>query len=654
MKNVLFCLITMLFLASTTVAQYVPYKFGKLEDQEKEMDVCPIDENAAAVVIFDIGKTFFARNVDNFEVIHDRFMRIKILSDEGAKYSKITFPLYFEKNVKEKIGGIEANSWNLNGNIWQKTELPPKQYEKVVINDNYMLVTVEIPNVQKGTIVEIHYSINSPFFTPLHGWDFQNEIPTLFSFYEIRMIPFYEYSFLIQGKRPEIQKSFLDKEHEYEIGKNQNEQYGNIKYNEMVYLYGMNNLPANTQNGTRIDFQLTRIVDLNGVSLKVSDTWEKTIKELITDDRFGDFADKATKKADKLMDLNYMLNLDASDRLYTIVRHVKDKYTWNGVFGKYTSLTMNDFLENKKGNAGAINLFTIGLLRAAGIDAYPVLLSTKNNNQVNTDFPFLHLYDYVLIGANINNEFLLTDATEPLLADDQIPMHSINRKGLIIQKNKEQWLNCVTPDSSFTHTSVKISIPENSGSLKVSLSKAADGYDGFLLRNQFKDKKAGLVTYFKDKGYTLQEENLQTDGYRSLGEPYLITADLSWPLNQTDHVISIDPFANEAINQNPLTDVNRNYSTDFYYPINKSFFSEILIPDNYLVSSLPEDFSIKNSLIELNYQVIRDANVVKITADYKLLKATYAPIDYEKIKSYLNEIVKHFNEPVILESINKE
>lgn len=654
MKNFAFCLITVLLLANNSFAQDIPYKFGKLENQEKEMEVCPFDEDATAVVIFDIGKTFFARNADNFEVIYSRFMRIKILSDEGAKYSKITFPLYFEKSIKEKIGGIKANSWNLSGNIWQKTELPHKQYEKVVINDNYMLVTVDVPNVQKGTIIEINYSINSPFFTPLHGWDFQNEIPTLFSFYEIRMIPFYEYSFLIQGKKPEIQKSFLDKENEYEIGKNQNEQYGNIKYNEMVYRYGMNNLPANTQNGTRIDFQLSRSVDLNGVSLKVSDTWEKAIKDLISDDRFGDFADKSMKKADKLIDLDYMQTMEASKRMYTIVRHVKDKYTWNGVFGKYASLSINDFLENKKGNAGAINLFTIGLLRAAGIDAYPVILSTKNNSQVITDFPFLHLYDYVLIGANIKNEFLLTDATEPLLADDQIPMHSINRKGLIIQKNKEQWLNCITPDSSSTYTSIKISIPESSEFAKVNLSKSAGGYDGFLLRDQFKDKKEELVTYFKNKGYFLQEENMLTDGYKNVGEPYLITADLSLPINQKDHLISIDPFVNEAINQNPLTEESRDYSTDFYYPINKSFFSEIYIPDNYTISSLPEDFSIKNSLIEMNYKAISDAKVVKIVADYKLLKATYPPIDYAQIKSYLNEIVKRFNKPVVLESINKE
>lgn len=613
------------------------------------MKVCPIDQEAGAVVICDVGKIWFVRDVDKFKVVFERFMRFKVLHEDGLKFSKFTIPLYYEDGIKEKLSNLEGNTWNQADKIWKSVELPRKFYQQEVINDNFSLITVEMPNVQVGSIVEYKYTITSPFFMPVHGWEFQNQMPTLLSFLEVRMIPFYEYTFLHVGRKPDIQKSFRDTE-ELSLGKNQGGQYGNIKYNEMVYHFGMNNMPATEENPARIDFQLSKIVDLNGVGLKVTDSWEKTIKELLTDDNFGDFIDKSESKAKKLMELDYYKAKEPNDRLYSIVRHVKEKYEWNGIIGKYAPVSVNEFIKERKGNAGAINLFTIGLLRAAGIDAYPVILSSKAINAVKTDYPFLHLYDYVLIAANIDGNQVLADATDPLLADDLIPMRCLNSKGLIVKKNTEEWINCYTDNISSTNTNLIINVPLNNELTKIELAKNATGYDSYLLKSQFMDNKEHIVKYYTDKGYILRSEDITELEADNDDMSYSVTAQLLVPIPSDGQTIRIDPFMNEAPNINPLKEEKRDYPTDFYYEINKSFSSEIILPKGFSVVKLPEDFEISNSLIEMNYKVTNEPGVIRVTAHYKLPKAIYQPIDYAKIKSYFSEIVKRFNEPVILQS----
>lgn len=648
MKALLSSVLLFLSLISVSFGQYTPYKYGKLEESEMRMTTSPFDDEAPAVIIFDRGKTYFPRKANNFEVVYERTTRIKILSEEGVRFATIKIPLYSENEGKEKLADIKANIWNKSGDLWKVSEMKIKEFEQKEINDNYSVVTLSLPNVEKGTIIEYTYEISSPFFSPIRGWEFQNSIPTLLSTFEIRMIPFYEYTFLHQGKKLTIQNSYVDDKTEYEIGKNQNEQYGTIKYKEKVYTFGMSDMPGVEDNATRIDFQLSKTVDLNGVDLALTNTWQKVIKELLSDDQFGDFIEKSTKKSNYLVSTLKMEHKSEHERLYSIVRLVKDRYKWDGVFGKYASNSYNDFQASRNGNTGSINLYTVGLLRAAGINAFPVIVQTKKNSMVNTDYPFLHLYDYVLVAAKIDGKVILVDATDPLLPDNHVPMHCLNSKGLIIQKFNEEWLTCSSNELSETTTTLLIDINAGNTSSDIILNTKASGYDGYILRDNLQNDNSKIIDHFGKKGYTAQTVSINTEDYKNYNEPYSVSLNFSMPLVIEDQKILIDPFLNEPINKNPLKDKTRDYTTDFYYNINKAYHSEIIIPDGYSIGKLPEAFEMKNSMIEVNYTTRHEGNKIVVDANYKFLKVLYPPSEYERMKNYLEEIVKRFNEPVVL------
>lgn len=653
----------LLYISVASVAQDINYEYGRLEEEDMKMQDCLIDEEANAVIICDYGKMWFARELEKFEIVYERFMRYKILTDEGVSNNTIVIPLYYEGLRSERLADLKVNVWNELDNVWKAVKLTKKAISYKVINDSYELAVINLSELKKGTIVEFKYQIISPFYMPVHGWEFQSALPTLYSFLEIRMVPFYEYTFLHQGREPDIKESYKDKT-EYTIGRNFNQQYGYIKYNEMIYHFGMLNTPATDENPIRIDFQLSNMKDINGIGLPLTNTWEKAVKELLTDDRFGDFINRTQSRAGLLIDTDTYTSMEPAERFHSIVRYVKQQTKWNGVLGKYALETLNDFIKSPEGNSGTINLYTIGLMKAVGLNAFPVILSTKDNPTIKTDYPFLHLYDYVIIGLRINDSILLSDATEPLLPDNLLPLRALNTRGLLVEKNTEKWINCYTPDDSETVTSLVIHLSADRAALhKAELVKHAHGYDAFLLKEQFRDNKASIAEFYKKRTYLVESENIITRDYDKYSYPYEINADILVPSAITDisekplagdlpgatvtETLGIDPFLNEAINVNPLKDESRSYPTDFYYPLKKSFTSEIIIPDGYIPDKLPEDFNMDNSLFNMNYKVVASPGAVHVTADYHLKKAIYPPADYQRVKSYLDQVVERFNKPVV-------
>ena len=54
------------------------------------------------------------------------------------------------------------------------------------------------------------------------------------------------------------------------------------------------------------------------------------------------------------------------------------------------------FLKTRQGNVAEINLLLTAMLRKAGIEADPMILSTRDNGIANTSYPLISEYNYVI------------------------------------------------------------------------------------------------------------------------------------------------------------------------------------------------------------------------------------------------------------------
>ncbi len=79
---------------------------------------------------------------------------------------------------------------------------------------------------------------------------------------------------------------------------------------------------------------------------------------------------------------------------------------------KYINSSLKKVLDDKKGNSAEINLLMASMLDKAGIEAHPVLISTRDHGFIRQNMPVVSQFNYVLCLAKVGDKNILLDATD--------------------------------------------------------------------------------------------------------------------------------------------------------------------------------------------------------------------------------------------------
>jgi hypothetical protein len=97
MKTLFFTFLLSLAIYGILPAQ-TQHEFGKLNMDEINMTSYDRDKIAEAVMLYDLGNTFFTYEYEaGYEIIFERTTKIKILSKAGIKYGEVEVP-FFKSN----------------------------------------------------------------------------------------------------------------------------------------------------------------------------------------------------------------------------------------------------------------------------------------------------------------------------------------------------------------------------------------------------------------------------------------------------------------------------------------------------------------------------------------------------------------------------
>ncbi|MDD2798483.1 MAG: DUF3857 and transglutaminase domain-containing protein [Bacteroidales bacterium] len=649
--NVIFILILISY--SNIFSQESVKEFGKISIAEVEMSEYSKDKNADAVVLFDKGISRFVRTEYSFDVLYERTTRIKILSEAGVKWAQIEIPFYQEGEIYEKVTNIDAYSYNIENGGLNKTQLKISNTYDERMNNFWLKKKFAIPGVKVGSVIEYTYKIYSPYKFNFRDWEFQWKIPVIYSEYETQMIPFYEYTWLLQGANKfDSQKSYVDK--------GLSRQFGSINYQDMIYQYVMKDVPAfNSEEFIssindyiiKIDFQLSKIYQYDGSKVDILTTWEDLVKDLIKDPEFGKYASKSEKLAAKLIDIPTLMQKSETERFNYVIDYVKHNYSWNKHLGKYVTKSPNKFVEEKNGNCADINLFAIGLLRSLGIDAHPVLISTRENGKIKTIYPFVQLFNYVVIVAKIDNQTWLSDATSSLCLNNRIPEHCINDLGLIMKNRKDksqvEWIGLQSTIPSTINTQVGVEFAKDK-SLQSTVTRSATEYDALRYRDKYFDSKKEIKKDFETSNLNINDSTIEIENLSDISKPYIFKYVSTTNPEIVNGKIYISPFSNTTISENPLKQNVRTYPMDMTYSKKRTFQSTVTIPDGFKIEYLPRDKKLANDLFELNYSIQSDEKNILIQFDYFFKKAIYTADQYSQIKYYFNEIVSKGTDKIVL------
>ncbi|HEX3010393.1 MAG TPA: hypothetical protein VHO90_22565, partial [Bacteroidales bacterium] len=334
-----------------------------------------------------------------------------------------------------------------------------------------------------------------------------------------------------------------------------------------------------------------------------------------------------------------------SEQLEHIVNFVKANYSWNGNLGKYASKSLKEFQKEKTGNGANINLFLAGLLRGAGFEAFPVLISTRGNGTVYKDYPFLHFFNNVIVLVKVGEKFVFTDATDSYCAYDHIPSRCLNGLGLIVKKEGEGWAALVNPEISKIEESLFVDFNPGLDSVNLNVQKRFSNYEAYDYKVAYKNDIAEITKSLNKKDYYIAD-SVVTQNYDNPKEKYFLKYKAKVPFDMVGNKIYISPFLNEPIDENPLKQTERTYPVDFIYPFGRTYISEITIPQGFKPEFLPDPLKINNAMASVNYSIIDAGGKLVITGLYTFKKAVYEPEEYKDLKFIYNEIIKKFNEKI--------
>lgn len=618
-----------------------------ITQQELKMSVYPADSSAHAVVLNEYGyATIDVNHADGLRLVFKYHVKIKVFDDEGLKQGNVEIPLYNGKDDGEEISDIEGVTSYITENGTTRTEqLTPAQIFKIRVTPNYTNVKLALPALHKGCVFEYEYTTTSPYWEAFHSWSFQSDIPKVKSLYEVKIPGFWIYNAVKIGALPlDRKEAKLDRSCLA---------VGGATADCSHDFYGMNNIPAfveedymtSTRNfRAAIRFELSEGTNpYNGVHTKYAKSWSDVDYQLKHSEYFG----AQVRRKDLLKDRISPLIAGSTDELTKakkVYTYIQNAIKWNGG-NDFGTEGVRKALDKHSGNTGDINLSLLSALTSAGINAEPVLLSTRPHGMVNKLYPVITEFNYVIVKANIGDKSYLLDATDPLLDFGTLPLRCLNDQGRAMPMDKPSyWTDVTSPVIDGSTTILNLALNTN-GKLTGTITHYSKGYAAYQQRTAI--KKFNSIDEYVENLYAhwnkIKIKKSEIRNVDSLDQPltevYNVEIDA---YENTDHErLSFNPFFFGRISRNPFKLKERSYPVDWGMPSDHKFILNIQLPDNYTIENPPQSagFSLPENGGLFAVSFSQGDNSFSLSHITQFKKSVYSSDEYPYLKELYNKII---------------
>jgi len=626
--------------------------YGTYQNKEFTFTRYEPDTLAEAVFLSDVGRSYFEFDTDNGGTyLHFiRRFRIKILSKAGFDWSNVEIPLRKAGDNMDELSIVEGVTYTMENGKVHKTKLDQRSVYKEERSADFRIMKFAMPDVQVGSVIEVQYEIKSPFVFFFNNWEFQKSIPVIYSEYTACMVPFYNYTYLLQGRNK------FDEENSGESLSDRT--IAGVKFHDIVYTFIMKNLAAFRSEPfitcqedylVKLNFQLCEFISPEGAKTNYLSTWPQFCGTMLSREMFGGKINAAASKSKSLLK-TMILPDSVSGRAKMVYDWVAASFNWNGQYEKYSDVKTGDLLKTRKGSTADINLFLIGMLRAAGVDAFPVLISTRDHGKFKVDTPFDFFFNYVLAAAWINGKYVLLDATESTIGYGNVPARCINEKGFLIRNKKAfNWMTLNDGKTSTEKYTIRLMPKLGADSSDCQVQMMADGHFAMDYREIFQSRKNELEKSVLSSELSLVEPLVLKNEKEPL-KPFEAEFKAKIQQNGENGTLLLKPFLGFMNVGNPLKNPSRQYPIDLIYKQGRSFDVTIRIPEGYELSRMPTVQTVDDMNFKLSYSyVMEDKNTLSIKASYEFKKEVYEATVYDKLKNYFRLVDQVFNQTVVLE-----
>jgi hypothetical protein len=407
-----------------------------VSQEELKMTSEPKAPGAPAIILY--------RQVDrddsNIHIPHEyNYVREKIFTEEGRKYADVEIPLV---KGRWEIHGIRARTIRPDGSI---VNFDGKVYEKEIVKTRglkYLAKTFTLSDVQPGSIIEYHYLIDfAEYYVFDSNWVLSDDLFIKSARFTLK--PFAEWAMLCswpnslpEGNKPPV---------------NENYKFFHMDAQDIPAFQAEDDMPPESTMRYRVDFTYSE----DGFEQDQDKFWKKQGKKMY--DATESFVNK--RKAMEQAVAEMVSPSDPPDvklqKIYARVQKVRnttyeiEKTEQEQKRAKEkASSNAEDVWKRGYGDEDQISWLFLGLARAAGFDAVPVRVATRNVRFFKPSLMRRSDLNTNVVLVKLNGKDVYFDPGAAFTPFGQLPWAETGTTGLKLDKDGGTWVTTPVPESS--------------------------------------------------------------------------------------------------------------------------------------------------------------------------------------------------------------
>jgi hypothetical protein len=324
---------------------------------------------------------------------------------------------------------------------------------------------------------------------------------------------------------------------------------------------------------------------------------------------------------------------------------------WNKYYGYSCHDGVKKAFKDKTGNVAEINLMLTAMLRYAGFNANPVLISTRSNGIAM--FPNTTAFNSVIAAVELDNGLVLLDATEKFSLPNLLPLRNLNWFGRLIRKDGtstqiDLMARNISRETTFLNYAIKLD-----GSIEGKIRNQYTEHEALNFRHQYisMNQDTYLET-LENKNGNIEIADYVRENELDLSKP--IVESYSFKDNKTTEIINnkiyISPMLFLTGTENPFKQEKREYPVDFGYPMQNKYSINIEIPDGYVIESVPKPLNLftGDEIGTFKYIIGVTGNKIQVSVTTDINTAIVPADYYDVIKEFYQKMIEQQNEKIVL------
>ena len=651
----------MLCLATVAWAQTLEpnLKWGKPTDAELNMTTYAPDPEAEAVVLCSQTVLRYDLSSGSFKLNTNTKKRIKILKEEGKDHANGGISYMFNGHRSgqcEILTKLKATAFNMVDGKLVKTKMEGDMVNNEDVSKTMRLTKFTVPQVTVGTVIEVEYEIESDFFSHIDDWRAQEDIPVMYTSFDVTVPEYFDFSVDERGSYP-LEKKIEDTNMSISAGAG----LGMLQCGGKRYQFFGRNLPALRQKkllyapqsyGERVSMELRAIMIPGRMTKHFSSDWDDVDKQLLDDDDFGGRLGKNPLKTE-MQEAGVADIADPVERIMAIYRLLKDRVKWNDHYTLYAE-SAGKVLKERSGSNASINFILINMLKDAGFEAYPAVMRSRDNGFL-TIRATVKEFNTFVVAVKVGDKLSYLDGSIEDGWLDVLPDNLLVDRARIVSKDKPaEWVDLRGVSESKSRSMVKGQLQAD-GTLQADIQTKYTGLEAASLRHDFRTA-TDSATFVSELAQELncEIESLALTHHHGLGPDVERNMHVTKQYDAAGDIIYLNPWVLNVMSENPLTEEERTLPIEFPYIYTENLASVITLPEGYVVEELPKSLMIKSEDGKLSCVIAStsDGSTLSSRCQIQVGRLFFTPKEYPFVKSFLDEVYKRLQDVIVIKKVS--